>query len=105
MDKEISAADASKLLSRADTVFLDVRELDELAICSIAGARHIPMTEIPVRMSEIPKEGSYVVFCHHGMRSMKVLEFLVERGYERVMNMRGGIDAWAVSVDPEMRRY
>lgn len=105
MDKEISAADASKLLGKADTVFLDVRGLDELAICSIAGARHIPMIEIPARMSEIPKDGKVVVFCHHGMRSMRVLEFLTERGFEGVVSMRGGIDAWADSVDPEMRRY
>jgi rhodanese-related sulfurtransferase len=105
MDKEISAADASKLLGKADTTFLDVRELDELAICAIAGACHISMTEIPARISEIPKDGRVVVFCHHGMRSMRVLEFLSERGYEGVLNLRGGIDAWAVSVDPEMRRY
>ncbi|MGB0183982.1 MAG: rhodanese-like domain-containing protein [Opitutales bacterium] len=105
MDKEISAADASKLLSKEDAVFVDVREWDELAICSIAGARHIPMIEIPARMSEIPKDGKVVVFCHHGMRSMRVLEFLTERGIEGVVSMRGGIDAWAVSVDPEMRRY
>jgi adenylyltransferase/sulfurtransferase len=105
MDKEINASDASKLLGKADTLFLDVRELDELAICAIAGARHIPMMEIPERLPEIPKNGTIVVLCHHGMRSMKVLEFLSERGYEGVFNLLGGIDAWAVSVDPKMRRY
>ncbi|NCG08003.1 MAG: rhodanese [Verrucomicrobia bacterium] len=105
MDKEISAAEASKLFRKGDSLLLDVREADELAICSIAGARHIPMMEIPERLAEIPKEAKVIVFCHHGMRSMKVVQFLSARGYERVINLSGGIDAWAITVDPEIPRY
>ena len=105
MDKEISAADASKLRGEAGTLFLDVRNADELAICSIDGACHIPMAEIPERLPEIPKDQKLVIFCHHGMRSMQVLEFLAQRGYSAVSSLRGGIDSWAVSIDPQMRRY
>jgi rhodanese-related sulfurtransferase len=105
MDKEISAEAAAKLRDETDVLFLDVREADELAICAIEGARHIPMMEVPERLTEIPKAGKVVVFCHHGMRSMKVMQFFMARGYEDVINLRGGIDAWAVSVDPEMQRY
>ncbi|CAI8271365.1 MAG: Thiosulfate sulfurtransferase GlpE [Opitutia bacterium UBA7350] len=105
MDKEINAIEAAKLLKEAESVLLDVREPDELEICSILGAHHIPMTEIPERIAEIPKDIPLVVFCHHGMRSMKVLQYLAERGYDRVLNLKGGIDAWALSVDKKMRRY
>lgn len=105
MDKEISAVAAAKLREEGGALFLDVREADELGICTIEGARHIPMMEVPERLTEIPEAGKVVVFCHHGMRSMKVMQFLMARGYEEVINLSGGIDAWAASVDPEMQRY
>lgn len=105
MDKEISTLEASKLLNEEACLLLDVREPDELEICAISGARHIPMMEIPERMAEIPKNMPLVIFCHHGMRSMKVLQFLTTRGYDQVFNLKGGIDAWALSVDTKMPRY
>jgi rhodanese-related sulfurtransferase len=46
-----------------------------------------------------------VVYCHHGVRSMRVVNFLLQRDFENVVNLEGGIDAWAVEVEPEMPRY
>ncbi len=106
MNKEISAADASNLRqNNKEAVFLDVREVSELAICRIDGALHIPMGQIPERVDALPKEGPLVVFCHHGMRSMQVLNFLEAKGFANVLNLQGGIHAWAEAVDPSMPRY
>lgn len=106
MNKEISAAEAAKMREEdSETVLLDVREDSELAICRIDGALHIPMGEIPVRMESLPKEQPLVVFCHHGMRSMNVLQFLESHGFENVINMGGGIHAWSHEVDPAVPRY
>lgn len=106
MNKEISATEAAILReNNKEAVFLDVREDSELAICRIEGALHIPMGEIPQRHEALPKDAPLVVFCHHGMRSLNVVQFLEAKGFENAMNLGGGIHAWAHEVDSEMRRY
>ncbi len=106
MNSEISATEAANLRrSDPDTLFLDVREHDELAICRIDGALHIPMAEIPTRADSLPRDRPIIVLCHHGMRSAHVQQYLKARGFEQVINLAGGIHAWAVDVDPEMARY
>ena len=106
MNKEISALEASILRDNNEAVaFLDVREDSELAICQLEGALHVPMGEIPERCEALPLDRPLVVFCHHGMRSMHVLQYLESRGFENVMNMAGGIHAWAAEVDPSVGQY
>lgn len=82
-----------------------MREPAEHAAASIAGAILIPMREIPGRIPELDREREIVVFCHHGSRSAMVVEFLRRQGFEKAINMAGGIDAWSVDVDPEVPRY
>ncbi|KRP37737.1 MAG: hypothetical protein ABS34_01315 [Opitutaceae bacterium BACL24 MAG-120322-bin51] len=106
MNKEISALEASILRdNNEDVIFLDVREESELAICHINDALHIPMNEIPERCEALPLDRPLVVFCHHGMRSMNVLHYLESRGFENVINMGGGIHAWAIEVDTRVDQY
>jgi rhodanese-related sulfurtransferase len=105
MDKEISAVDTAFLLKSTNAAILDVREENELSICRIEGALHIPMVEVPDRYAELPKDAPLIVFCHHGMRSLKVVEYLKARGLENAINLTGGIHAWANEVDAEMPRY
>ncbi len=87
------------------TVLLDVREDSELTICRIEGALHIPMGEIPERHTSLPTNGKLIVFCHHGMRSANVIQFLEAKGFTNTLNLAGGIHAWAIDVDSEMTRY
>ena len=106
MDKEISAVDTAFLLkNNIDAAILDVREDNEFSICNIEGALHIPMAEVPDRYAELPKDAPLIVFCHHGMRSLKVVEYLKARGLENAINLTGGIHAWANEVDAEMPKY
>jgi rhodanese-related sulfurtransferase len=106
MNKEISAANAAKLREESpDATFLDVREHSELEICRIEGALHIPMGEIPDRAESLPKDSLLVIFCHHGMRSMNVLQYLERRGFENLINLSGGIHAWSLEVDPSVPKY
>ena len=106
MNKEISAPEAVILRNNnKDTVFLDVREHSELAICRIEGALHIPMGEVPERHKAIPRDAPLVVLCHHGMRSLNVVQYLETKGFQNAINLAGGIHAWAVEVDPEMKQY
>jgi rhodanese-related sulfurtransferase len=84
---------------------LDVREADELAICGIDSALHIPMREVPARLAELPADAPLVVMCHHGMRSRQVVSFLRRSGRLNAVNLDGGIDAWAREIDPSVRLY
>lgn len=84
---------------------LDVREDEELAVCAIDGALHIPMQEVPPRISDLPRNQPLVVICHHGGRSDQVAQFLRGQGFSNVHNLAGGIDSWALMVDPKMCRY
>jgi rhodanese-related sulfurtransferase len=86
-------------------VLLDVREPEEVAIVSIAGAVHIPMGEIPGRVYELDPDADIVVYCHHGIRSVSVAAFLIQRDFASVANLSGGIDTWSLTIDQSLPRY
>lgn len=90
-------------------VVLDVREPWEIAQASVKPEgfelRCIPMHEIPARLDELDPDHPIACLCHHGARSMSVASFLVNRGFENVSNITGGIDAWSLSADPSVPRY
>ena len=103
---EVTVEEARLLLSGANPpLLIDVREMDEYAVCRIEGSRLIPMNTVPSRLAEIPQDVPVLVQCHHGGRSMKVTQFLRSKGYARVSNVKGGIDAWSLKVDPKVPRY
>jgi len=103
---EINVADLAEL-RRAGTAHtvLDIRDRDEIEICSIQPSTWIPMQEVAGRMQELPREHPLVVLCHHGVRSAGVARVLRDNGFDNVCNLAGGIDAWAQRIDPQMRRY
>ena len=74
-------------------------------MAAIEGALHIPMRQIPGRLDELDRELTIVVMCHGGMRSMQVAGFLAQQGYDSVINLDGGIDAWSQEVDSNIPRY
>lgn len=103
---EIDPIDLSAALEGDGRIeILDVREPDEWRVCRIEGSRHVPLSELAGRLEEIGKDVETVVVCHHGIRSAWVVARLRERGWERLTNLRGGIDAWAREVDPSMPTY
>jgi rhodanese-related sulfurtransferase len=91
--------------AREKPLLLDVREPWEFQTCRIERSRHVPMRELPARLSEIDAGAEVVVICHHGTRSLQVAYFLARQGFARVHNLAGGVDAWARAVDPAMPVY
>jgi adenylyltransferase/sulfurtransferase len=83
---------------------LDVREPYEYQIAQIGG-KLIPQNEVAQRLSEIDREREVIVQCHSGIRSQRIAEFLKQQGYPRVVNLAGGITAWANEIDPKMQKY
>lgn len=87
-------------------VLLDVREPDERKICKIDPSIFIPMDSIYNRIDEIPRESLCVVYCHHGIRSFMVISYLErEHGFKNLINLEGGIHAWAEQIDADMEVY
>ncbi len=86
-------------------VLLDVREPVEWEITHLPNARLIPLGAVPERMNELNTADEIVVYCKVGGRSASALQFLRQSGFRKVKNLRGGIDAWARQIDPEMPRY
>jgi adenylyltransferase/sulfurtransferase len=75
-------------------LLIDVREPDEHAVASIAGARLIPLQSLPGRVDELPRDREILVHCKAGGRSARAVQFLLESGYTQVKNVEGGMDAW-----------
>jgi rhodanese-related sulfurtransferase len=69
-------------------------------------AELIPLSQFQARASsELAPDEKLVLYCHHGIRSARAQDYLKSQGYADVLNLTGGIDAWAVQVDPSMKRY
>lgn len=86
-------------------VLVDVRQDWETKLCRLPNAVHIPIEEIELRVEELNPNDEIVVFCHQGVRSAAVAEYLRGLGFTNVRNLMGGLDYWARAVDPGMRRY
>jgi len=105
MDFEIQPEQVKQLPADNFTL-LDCREPWEHQTAHIEGALLIPMNDIPTRAhQELDPDAHIVVYCHHGVRSLNVTNWLRQQGFEKVQSMRGGIDAWSRSVDPKVPLY
>ena len=95
------------LRQRLDQVrIVDVREPWEYQICRLAGAESIPMGEIPAALPRLDGDDKpLVVYCHHGVRSLRVANWLRQQGIEEVASLQGGIDRWSLEIDPAVPRY
>ena len=96
---------AAQLQAGHAPVLLDVREEWEWNTCRIPGALLIPLRELPARVDELDKAAETVVICHHGVRSFHAAYYLKSLGFADVINLSGGVAAWANDVDPAMPRY
>ena len=94
-------------------VVLDVREPWELQTASVTPdgftLLHMPMQSIPARLAELKQahgeDHPIACLCHHGMRSLQVANYLAQNGFTSVVNLQGGIDAWAQQIDPGVATY
>jgi len=103
---EITVYDLAKWRENGKNfVLLDVRDPDEVATVRVEGSVWIPMREIPQRIGELDPGVPIAVMCHHGGRSERVAEFLASRGFAGVVNVAGGIDAYAAHIEPALARY
>jgi monothiol glutaredoxin len=103
--RQLSAPDLKALLESGTAVELvDVRTEEERAIATIAGFRLLDQAYHDALLSG--DRATPIVFqCHHGIRSQNAAEYFRREGFRNLYNLRGGIDAWSVLVDPSVARY
>ena len=103
---QISAKELKQLLDSGARIHLiDVREPFEFDYCHINGSKLIPIGQIQNHIMEFKREEEYVFYCHVGERSWQVVDYLRRLGFNKVRNLEGGIDQWALDVDPSIPRY
>ena len=105
---EVSCRQLQDCLQQGRNIYLlDCRTHEEFQQAAIEGAHLIPMSELPARLQELPAEGTMpiVVYCHHGLRSLSVAQWLMQQGFNNAKSLAGGIDAWAQWIDPSVPRY
>jgi rhodanese-related sulfurtransferase len=106
---EVTPQEVQHRLNAGEKLFLvDVREPSEFAQARLATAELIPMRTVPAELSRLDAsadEGTLIVFCHHGVRSLNVVNWLREQGVSTCQSMAGGIDRWSREIDPAVPRY
>ena len=104
---EVSPAEVKARIDAGDALrLLDVREPHEHNICRIEGAELLPMNSIPLHLQELDTDGpDLIVFCHHGVRSLAVVDWLRRQGVANCQSMSGGIDVWSAVIDASVPRY
>ena len=103
--KEIAPSELKKMLdTKEDFQLIDVREEYEVDIATIGGEL-IPMAEIMDNLDKISKNKQVVILCRSGKRSGAVVQTLEKEGFNNVVNLKGGILAWADEIDPSLTKY
>jgi len=105
---QLSPSDlAARIRSQAALPLLDVREPEEHRFVALPGSLLIPLGELADRLDELApwKDQTFVVYCHHGIRSARAVGFLRSQGFTGALNLAGGIDRWSTEVDPSAPRY
>jgi len=94
--KEIEATELqSRLQAGEDIVLMDIRSDGEVVQGILPDAEHLAMHLIPLRLQDLPKDKDIVLYCRSGARSYHACNFLMQQGVDNVLNLRGGIIAWA----------
>ena len=101
----MSAFETNQHLQHSKPLLVDVREPWEFEICHIDNSINIPMGQIAQHLERLRNAQECVVICHHGLRSMNVIQYLLQQDIDHVVNLDGGIDAWAREIDLNMPLY
>ena len=103
--QDLTAEELKQYLALNQPLLLDVREQWEWDKCHFDEAKLLPMGQIMANIDTFDKSAELVIICHHGIRSMQVARYFESIGFTNVINLKGGIDAWAKNIDSSMALY
>ncbi len=93
--KELSPAELSEMLANQKVNLVDVRNQEEVVRGIIAGAKHIPISTLPIHIKQLDGKEPLVFYCHSGVRSAQAAAYMASKGRRDVYNLTGGVLAWA----------
>ena len=106
MVQQLTPTEVAALLAGPNPpVLVDVREAWEVETAQVPGSAHLPLNTLPQQLATLNPSRTYALLCHHGMRSEMAANWLAQQGFTSLINVRGGIDAWSLTVDPGIPRY
>lgn len=103
--QRFSARQLAEYLQQQKPRLIDVREPWEFDICHLPDSELLPMGQVPAQLQLFHESPEYVIICHHGIRSLQVINFLAHHGIQNTINLDGGVEAWARDVDVTMPLY
>jgi rhodanese-related sulfurtransferase len=105
--REMRPAQVREHLERTEqpVQLLDVREPWEYELCNLPGSLLVPLGRLHTQLDQLDHDQETIVICHHGIRSRQAAMYLERNGFRKVINLSGGVDAWAREIDPEMSIY
>jgi adenylyltransferase/sulfurtransferase len=104
--KTITPTEFTARAARGERVrLIDVREPSEFELARVEGAELLPLSRMAEWEGTLKDDEEIVFMCHHGVRSASVCAHLARKGFTKLYNLAGGVDRWAVEVDPRMPRY
>ena len=105
MIQDLNPKEFKDYLVDNEVTLVDVREQWEFDICQIKGAILMPLGEIAMTYVNLNNDSKIALYCHSGIRSMHVANFLLSQGFQSLANLQGGIDSWAQEIDATVERY
>jgi rhodanese-related sulfurtransferase len=105
MIQDLTPKEFKDYLVGNEVTLVDVREQWEFDICQIKGAILMTLGELAKCYINLNKDSNIALYCHSGIRSMHIADFLLSQGFESLANLQGGIDAWAQEIDTTVERY
>jgi len=105
MIQDLTPQEFKDYLVDDEVILVDVRGQWEFDICQIKGAILMPLGEIANSYVTLNKDSKIALYCHSGIRSMHVADFLLSQGFQSLANLQGGIDSWAQEIDTTVERY
>lgn len=95
--REIEAPVLAEQLEQNEHNFqmVDVREMPEIMAGTVPNAKPMPLATLPLKLNELDKDKTLVMVCRSGARSAQACMFLQQQGFDNVVNLRGGMMAWA----------
>jgi rhodanese-related sulfurtransferase len=94
-----------KILSEEESRLIDVREEWEHRIARLQNSELMPLSNFIELSKSLNKEDMLIFYCHHGLRSLQACYYLENLGFQNLINLEGGIDAWSKEIDNSIPVY
>jgi rhodanese-related sulfurtransferase len=97
--------EAKDFMENNNVRLIDVREEWENNTAKIENSELMPLSRFVDASKSLNKEDKIIIYCHHGVRSLQVCYYLEKLGFNNIINLDGGIDAWSKDVDSSIPLY